>query len=102
MVGELGSLRITGQAGLGPNGLKAHRIVGLLKTMVLTMPPFSSVGIFMFLQLGKILCFKSQVWKVERTEKLMHTSNTLEGEACLITKCVGSAHFPICLQRMMF
>ena len=45
----------------------------------------------------KILCFKPRVWKGERIGKLMRTSNAHEGEACLVTKCVGSAHFLICL-----
>ena len=51
----------------------------------------------MLLQLGKILCFKPRVWKAERTGKLMRTLNALEGEACLVTKRVGSAHFLISL-----
>ena len=46
--------------------------------------------------------FKPYVWKAEMTGKLMRTLNSLGGEACLFTKRVGRAHFPICLQRMMF
>ena len=57
---------------------------------------------FVLFRLGKILCFKPRVWKVERAGKLMSTSNTPEGEARLFTKRVGSTHFPICLWRMMF
>ena len=56
----------------------------------------------MFFQLGKILCFKPRVWNVERAGKLMRLSNALESEACLVTKWVGSAHFPICMRRRMF
>ena len=55
----------------------------------------------MLFQLGKILCFKPRVWKVERAGKLMRTSNVPNGEARLVTKRVGSAHFSICLQHMM-
>ena len=56
----------------------------------------------MLFQLGKILYFEPRVWKAESTGKLMHMSNMLEGEACFVTKHVGSAHFLICLRRMMF
>ena len=97
MVDGLRPLRIVGQVGLRPNRPWAHRVVGLLKTMVLTMPPFSPARILCFYIWGKILCFKSRVWKPERIGKLIHTSNTLKGEARLVTKRVGSSHFPICL-----
>ena len=57
---------------------------------------------FVLFQLRKTLYFKHRVWKIERTGKLMRTSNALKGEACLVTKRVGSACFSICLWRMIF
>ena len=52
---------------------------------------------FALFQLGKTLCFKPRVWKIERMGKLMRTSNASECEACLVIKLVDSARFPICL-----
>ena len=53
--------------------------------------PLFPGGNFVLLQLRKIL------WIAERIGKLMRISNVLEGEACLVTKRVGRAHFRICL-----
>ena len=92
--------------GLGRFTSRARRSLGPLSSGskghdTHNAPPFPNWN-FMFLQLGKILYFKPRVWKVERTGKLMRTSNALEGEACLVTKRVGSAHFLVCLRHMMF
>ena len=78
-------------------------MVGLdLKTMVLTMPPFPSVGILCFFSWGKYCVLNLRCEKLKGLGKLMHTSNMLEGEACLGTKRVGRARFPISLRCMMF
>ena len=98
MVNELGQFHNVGQTAkraLGPlsSGSKDHCTHNA---------HFFHGWNFVLFQLRKILCFKPRVWKVERTEKLMYKSNALEGEVCLATKRVGSAHFPICLRRMTF
>ena len=68
--------------------------------MVLTMPPFSPAGILcFFLVRGKYCVLHLEHGKLER---LRRTSNALEGEACLIIKCVSGAHALMCLRRMMF
>ena len=97
MVGGLEPLHIAGQVGIKPNEPWAYGVIGV-KTMVLKMPPFSSIGILCFFQLGKILCSKPQVWKVGNTGKLICTSNALKGEACLVIKRVSSAHVLMCLR----
>ena len=80
---------------LGPSSSGSTKYLGTHNA------PFFPGWNFVLLQLRKILCFKSRVWKVEKTGKLTHTSNVLKGEVCLVTKSVGSTHFPICIRHMM-
>ena len=101
MVSGLGPLHTWAVSQHGPSGPWAHRVVGL-KTMVSTMPPLSLVEISCFFNWGKYCVLKLGCGKLKGLGKSMRTLNMAEGGACLDTKSVGSARFPIRLRCMMF